>query len=35
MDNIAKLISQARSELFFESARAMGVKEAIIEKDFI
>jgi len=34
MDNIAKLISQARSELFFESARAMGVKEAIIEKDF-
>ena len=34
MDNIAKLTSQARSELFFESARKLGVKEAIVEKDF-
>lgn len=34
MNNIAKLTSKDRSELFSESAKAMGVKEAIIEKDF-
>ncbi len=34
MDDIAKLTSKKRRELFFESARKIGVKEAIVEKDF-
>jgi len=34
MNNIAKLSNEERNELFSESARKLGIKEAIIEKDF-
>lgn len=34
MDELAKLSIDARSELFFEASRRLGLEPSIVEKDF-